>query len=140
MVSPKNIKYRKVYGPQVGDQAKERKYVVPISGIYGLKVVESGIITERELEAVRRTLKKYLKKGTKIWVCVFPDRSVSSKPTEVRMGKGKGAHEYWAAVVKTGRILFEIGDSHIAEKSILLAAKQAGEKLSLKTVLIKMYE
>jgi len=140
MIGPRSAKYRKVHGPIIKNRLHETKYVTPIFGIYGLKAKEGGILSERELESARRTLKKILKKSVKLWLCVFPDRSISSKPTEVRMGKGKGLHDYWGCVVKEGRILFEIGGENLEDKNIMIACKQASEKLSIKTVVVKICE
>lgn len=103
-------------------------------GSFGLKAVGRGRLTARQIEAARRALTRHVKRGGKIWIRVFPDKPISKKPLEVRMGKGKGAVEYWAAVVKPGRIMFEVGGVplSVAKEALRLAA----QKLPVKTKFI----
>jgi large subunit ribosomal protein L16 len=136
MNGPKSVKYRKVHGPQCKFEREEIKYLNPVFGIYSLKFAKSGIITATELDAARKTLKKLLKKRGVIWTAVFPNESVSSKPTEVRMGKGKGMHDYWVARVNSGRVLFEIsGVSKKVVDEIFFIVKR---KISLPTEVVKL--
>ncbi len=100
-------------------------------GEYGLKAIESGLITQRQIEACRLTISRFLKHGGKLWIRIFPDISVSKKPQESRMGKGKGDPEYWVAAVKKGRILFEVEGISLAEAKE--AFRQASYKLPVKT-------
>ena len=100
-------------------------------GEFGLQSTDRGRVTARQIEAARRALTRHVKRGAKIWIRVFPDKPITKKPLEVRMGKGKGAPEYWVAVVKPGRIMFEVaGVPHdIAKEALRLAA----QKLPVKT-------
>jgi large subunit ribosomal protein L16 len=93
-------------------------------GEYGLKVLEPGWITSRQIEAARIAMTRYVKRGGKIWIRVFPDKPITKKPAETRMGKGKGAPEYWVAVVKPGRVIYEMGgvDESVAREAFRLAA------------------
>lgn len=95
MHEPKRVKYKKVFGPHVKKRGRELKYVMPVFGIYGLRAERNGIVSAGELKAARLTIRKELKKKAVIWGGVFPNRSVTSKPAEVRMGKGKGVHARW---------------------------------------------
>ena len=100
-------------------------------GSYGLQALECGRITDRQIEAARIAMTRYVKRGGKIWLRIFPDKPISKKPAETRMGKGKGNPEYWVAVVKPGRMLYEMAGipEHIAREACRLAA----HKLSVKT-------
>ena len=122
MLSPKRMKFRKQHKGRVHGQAKGGTDVS--FGSYGLKAVTTGRITARQIEAARRTMTRYMRRSGKVWIRIFPDVPVSSKPAEVRMGGGKGAPEYWIARVKPGRIMFEIdgvpGDT--AREAFRLAA------------------
>jgi large subunit ribosomal protein L16 len=93
-------------------------------GEFGLKALEPGWITSRQIEAARIAMTRYVKRGGKIWIRVFPDKPITKKPAETRMGKGKGAPEYWVAVVKPGRVLYEMGgvDESVAKEAFRLAA------------------
>jgi len=93
-------------------------------GEYGLKALEPGWITSRQIEAARIAMTRYVKRGGKIWIRIFPDKPITKKPAETRMGKGKGAPEYWVAVVKPGRVLYEMGgvDESVAREAFRLAA------------------
>jgi large subunit ribosomal protein L16 len=138
MEGPKSMKYRKMFGPKVQKDKEELKYKNPAFGIFVLKVIESGFITSWELEAARKTLKKQMKKRGKIWVGVFPDQSISKKPTEIRMGKGKGPHSYWVANVSIGRIIFEL--SGINKKDLNEVYAKVKERIALKTEICKLKE
>ena len=122
MLSPKRTKFRKAHKGRIHGNAKggtELNF-----GGYGLKALEPGRITARQIEAARRALTRHIKRQGKVWIRIFPDVPVSAKPAEVRMGKGKGSTEYWAARVKPGRIMFEMDgvDGAIAREAFELAA------------------
>jgi large subunit ribosomal protein L16 len=138
MNGPKNTKYRKVFGPLVDLTLEELKYINPLFGVYYFKFVQSGVVPSTEIDSARKTLKKYLKKRGCIWTAVFPAVSISSKPTEVRMGKGKGAHSFWAANVKAGRVLFEIAG--VTEKEVKEAFYLVKQKVSLQMEMGKLKE
>ncbi|MAU41556.1 MAG: 50S ribosomal protein L16 [Kordiimonas sp.] len=106
MLQPKRTKFRKAHKGRIHGNAKGGTTLN--FGAYGLKALEPGRITARQIEAARRAMTRHIKRSGKIWIRVFPDVPVSSKPAEVRMGKGKGAPEYWACKVKPGRIMFEM--------------------------------
>jgi len=106
MLMPSKVKYRKLQRGRRSGKANTGATVA--FGEYGLKTLESAWITARQIEASRVAMTRFIKRGGKIWIRVFPDKSITKKPTEVRMGKGKGAPEAWVAVVKAGRILFEM--------------------------------
>lgn len=104
-------------------------------GEYGLQAVTCGYISNRQIESARITISRETKAGGNVWIKIFPDKSLTKKPAEVRMGKGKGAPEQWVAVVKPGRILFEVGG--IPEENAKKGLKMAGYKLSVKTKVVK---
>ncbi len=106
MLSPKRTKYRKAHTGRVHGNAKRGTNLN--FGAYGLKATSPGRMTARQIEAARRAITRHLKRAGRIWIRVFPDVPVSTKPTEVRMGKGKGSPEYWMCRIKPGRILFEV--------------------------------
>ena len=122
MLSPKKVKRRKVQKGRMKGMANRGNFVA--YGTYGLKAVEPGWITSRQIEATRVSISRRIRKVGKMWIRIFPDVPVSKKPAEVRMGKGKGANEYWACRVKPGRIMFEVDgvDIEEAKKAMLLAA------------------
>lgn len=129
---PSRVKYRKhhLLKPKgISTGANELHF-----GDYGLKTVESGYITQRQIEAARLTLTRYLQHGGKIWIRLFPDLSVSKKPAETRMGKGKGDPAYWCAVVKKGRILFEV--EGVSKEDAISALTQVSHKLPVKTKIV----
>ncbi len=133
MLSPRRTKYRK---QQRGRRRGVSKGATEVNfGEYGLKALETAWITARQIEAARIAITRHLKRGGKIFVRVFPDKPISKKPAETRMGKGKGAPEEWVAVVKRGRILFEVEgvEQSLAEEAFRLA----GHKLPIKTTLVK---
>lgn len=129
MLQPKRTKYRKAHKGRIHGLAKGG-YELNF-GSFGMKALESERITARQIEAARRAITRHLKRTGRVWIRVFPDKPVTKKPAEVRMGKGKGSVEYWVAVVKPGRILFEIDGvpANLAEEAIRLGSA----KLPIKT-------
>jgi large subunit ribosomal protein L16 len=129
MLMPTRVKYRKSQRGRMKGCTKAGAFVS--FGEFGLQALEAHWITARQIEAVRVTLARFLKKGGKVWIRIFPDKPVSKKPAETRMGKGKGNPEFWVAVVKPGRILFEIEGvtAEVAKQAMTLA----GHKLPIKT-------
>ncbi|QIB32366.1 50S ribosomal protein L16 [Ancylobacter pratisalsi] len=129
MLQPKRTKFRKQFKGRIHGVAKGGTDLN--FGQFGLKAVEPERVTARQIEAARRALTRHMKRAGRVWIRVFPDVPVSSKPTEVRMGKGKGAPDFWAAKVKPGRIMFEIDgvSQEIAREALRLAAA----KLPVKT-------
>lgn len=136
MLMPKRVKYRRQHRGRMKGKAQRGNTLT--YGEYGLQAVSSGWLTANQIEAARRAMTRYIKRGGNIWIKVFPDKPVSKKPAEVRMGSGKGAPEYWVAVVKPGRILFEMSgvSEEIARESMRLAA----QKLPIKTKFVKRLE
>jgi len=122
MLQPKRTKYRKAHKGRIHGLAKGG-YELNF-GSYGMKALEPERITARQIEAARRAITRHLKRAGRVWIRVFPDKPVTKKPAEVRMGKGKGSVEYWVAVVKPGRILFEIDGvpADLAAEAIALGA------------------
>ena len=133
MLQPKRTKFRKAFKGRIHGDAKGGTALN--FGAYGLKAMEPERITARQIEAARRALTRHIKRQGRLWIRIFPDVPVSSKPTEVRMGKGKGAPEFWAARVKPGRIMFEIDGvpEDIAREALRLGAA----KLPIKTRFIQ---
>ena len=129
MLAPKKVKYRK--------QQKGRIYGLAYRGAslafgdFGLKSLDRGLVTAREIEAARVALTRHVKRGGKIWVRIFPDKPMTKKPAETRMGKGKGSPEYWAAVVRPGRMLFEM--EGVPRETAQEALRLASHKLSVST-------
>ena len=121
MLMPKRTKYRKVHRGRMKGKAKKGNKVT--HGEYGLQALESAWITSNQIEAARVAMTRYTKRGGKVWIKIFPDKSVTKKPIGVRMGKGKGAPEYWVAVVKRERVMFEVGgvSRDIAKEAMRLA-------------------
>lgn len=133
MLLPKRVKYRKSQrGRRTGKAS--RGYLVSF-GSYGLKALEPAWITDRQIEAARIALTRYMKRDGKVWIRIFPDKPVSKKPAETRMGKGKGAPEFWVAVVQPGRIMFEVDG--VSEAVAQEAFRLASHKLPIKTQFIK---
>lgn len=135
MLAPKRVKYRKQQkGRMTGNSG--RGCVVSF-GDYGLQATECGWVTARQIEAARVTLSRYVKRTGKLWIRVFPDKPITKKPAETRMGKGKGPVEGWIAVVKPGKVLYEING--VPEKEAREALRIAAQKLPLQTrVIIRM--
>jgi large subunit ribosomal protein L16 len=122
MLQPKRTKFRKQFKGRISGVAKggfDLNF-----GAYGLKALEPERVTARQIEAARRALTRHMKRAGRVWIRIYPDVPVSKKPTEVRMGKGKGANEFWAAKVKPGRIMFEIDGvpQDLAKEALALAA------------------
>lgn len=128
MLMPKRVKYRK---QQRGRRRGMAKGGSTLSfGQFGLQALEPGWLTSRQLEAARVAMTRHIKRGGKVWIRIFPDKPVTLKPAETRMGKGKGNPEYWVAVVKPGRILFEL--EGISEELAKEAVRLAGDKLPIR--------
>lgn len=129
MLMPKRVKYRKAQRGRMKGLAVRGSTLA--FGDYGLKALEPGWVTNRQIEAARVALARSLKRGGKIWVRIFPDKPVTKKPAETRMGKGKGNPEAWVAVVKPGRILYEM--EGVTEAAAREALRLAGQKLGIAT-------
>ncbi len=133
MLMPKRVKYRK--------QQRGRRAGISVRGSevsfgeYGLKAMETGWITNRQIEAARIAITRYMRRGGKVWIRVFPDKPVTVKPAETRMGKGKGSPDHWVAVVKPGRVMFEV--EGISEEIAHEAMRLAGHKLPIRTRLVE---
>lgn len=132
MLSPKRVKYRKPYRSALKGYAKGATSVD--FGDFGLQATENGWITARQIEAVRVALSRKMKKGGKIWIRIFPDRPLTRKPLETRMGKGKGSVEYWTAAVKRGRVMFEI--TGVSREIAQEAFRTASFKLPIKVKML----
>ena len=132
MLQPKRAKYRKMHrghrrgNAQVGNQVA--------FGDYGLKATSNAWVTARQIEAARRAITRHFRRGGQVWIRVFPDKPVTSKPAETRMGSGKGSVDFWVAVVKPGRIMFEV--SGIAQEMAREALRLASQKLPVSTMMI----
>src|SRR5919197_893992 len=133
MLLPKKTKFRKVQRGRMRGSAKGQTAVQ--FGDYGIKALEPGWITNRQIEAARIAMTRKIKRGGKVWINVFPDKSVTSKPAETRMGSGKGSPEAWVAVIKPGRVMFELAG--VPEPLAKEALRLAGQKLPLKTKFVK---
>jgi len=133
MLMPKKTKYRKSFRGRRKGNSKGGNVVT--FGDFGLQAVETSYVTARQIEAARITITRTMKRGGKVWINIFPHKPITQKPAEVRMGSGKGNVEYYVAVVKPGRILFEI--SGVSEDVAREAMRKAGHKLPMKTKLVK---
>ena len=133
MLMPKRVKYRKQFRGRMKGKAHRGSKVD--MGDVGLKALEPAWITSRQIEAARRAIVRYLKRRGKVYIRIFPDKPVTAKPAETRMGKGKGSVEHWVAVVKPGRIMFEVGgvDVEVAEEAL----RRASYKMPIKTKIVK---
>jgi large subunit ribosomal protein L16 len=129
MLMPKRTKYRKVMRGRMRGKAYRGSEIS--FGEFGLQTLEPAWITSRQIEAARRAITNYLKRGGKVWIRIFPDKPVTKKPAETRMGSGKGNPEFWVAVVKPGRMLFEIAG--VPEDRATEALRRAGMKFPVKT-------
>ncbi len=137
MLMPKRVKYRKQQrGRYTGKKAKGGTAVS--FGTYGLRALEPAWITNRQIESARVAMTRYVRRGGKIWIRIFPDKPLTEKPAETRMGKGKGSPEYWVAVVKPGRIMFEI--EGVSEEAAREAFRLASHKLPIKTTFVTREE
>ncbi len=133
MLMPRKTKFRKQQRGRRRGVAKGQQVVN--FGDFGLKSLEDGWVTNRQIEAARIAMTRKIKRGGKVWINVFPDKPVSQKPAETRMGSGKGSPEHWVAVVKPGRVMFELAG--VPEPLAKEALRLAGNKLSVKTKIVK---
>lgn len=129
MLSPKKTKFRKAHKGRVHGQAKGGSSIT--FGAFGLKAVETGRITARQIESARKAINRHFRRAGKLWIRVFPDVPVSTKPAEVRMGSGKGTPEYWICRVKPGKIMFEVDG--VSKEMAVEAFNRAAAKLPIKT-------
>ena len=136
MLMPKRVKYRRVQRGRLTGKASRGNTIT--YGSYGLVATEPAWVTSNQIEAARIAMTRYVKRGGKVWIKIFPDKPVTEKPAETRMGSGKGSPEYWVAVVKPGRILFEMDG--VAEEVAKEAMRLAGHKLPIKTKFISKAE
>ena len=128
MLLPKRVKYRRVMrGRMTGKATRGNKVTY---GSYGLQALESGWIKSNQIEAARIAMTRYIKRGGQVWIKIFPDKPITAKPAETRMGSGKGSPEYWVAVVKPGRVMFEIDG--VPEETAREAMRLASHKLPIK--------
>ena len=133
MLMPKRVKRRRVFRGRMKGKAHRGNFIA--YGEYGLVALEPAWITSQQIEAARIALTRYTKRGGQVWIKIFPDKPVTEKPAETRMGSGKGSPEYWVAVVKPGRVLFEVAG--VGDDTALEALRLAGHKLPIKTKIIK---
>ena len=136
MLLPKRVKYRRVHRGRLTGKAMRGNKVT--YGEYGLVALEPSWITSNQIEAARIAMTRYIKRGGQVWIKIFPDKPVTSKPLGTRMGKGKGAPEYWVAVVKPGRVMFEIAG--VPEETAREALRLAMHKLPVKCKFVKKAE
>ena len=129
MLLPKRVKYRRVHRGRLTGEAHRGNFIS--HGEYGLQACEPAWITSRQIEAARIAMTRYIKRGGKVWIKIFPDKPITEKPAETRMGSGKGSPEYWVAVVKPGRVMFEMDG--VAEDVAREAMRLASHKLPIKT-------
>lgn len=132
MLMPKRVKYRKQFRGRMRGMAKGGTEL--LNGEFGIQALEPGWITSRQIEAIRRTIVRQMRRRGKYWIRIFPDKPVTAKPAETRMGKGKGSVDHWVAVVKPGRIIFEV--SGVPEETAREALRLAGYKLPIKTQVV----
>ncbi len=132
MLMPKRVKHRKVFRGRMKGEAHRGNFLA--YGEFGLQATESCWVTSQQIEAARIALTRYTKRGGQVWIKIFPDKPVTEKPAETRMGSGKGNPEYWVAVVKPGRVLFEIAG--VPEETAREALRLASHKLPLKSKII----
>jgi large subunit ribosomal protein L16 len=133
MLMPKRVKHRKVHRGRMTGKATRGNFIA--YGEYGLQALECAWITNNQIEAARIAINRQTKRGGKVWIKIFPDKPVTEKPAETRMGSGKGNPEHWVAVVKPGRVLFEIGG--VSEELAREAMRLASHKLPVKTKFVK---
>ena len=126
---PKRTKYRKMQKGR--NRGKATRGIKVTDGEYGLQAIEAGAIKSNQIEAARIAMTRYIKRGGKVWIKIFPDKPITKKPAETRMGKGKGAPEYWVALVKPGRVMFELAG--VPEATAREAMRLAANKLPVKT-------
>lgn len=136
MLMPKRTKFRKVHRGRMKGRALRGNTVS--NGEFGLQALEPAWITSNQIEAARVAMTRFCKRAGKVWIKIFPDKPVSKKPLETRMGKGKGAPEFWVAVIKPGRVMFEIGE--VPEETAREAMRLASNKLPIKCKFVKKQE
>jgi len=133
MLMPKRVKYRRVHRGRMKGKATRGNTLS--NGAFGLQAIEPAWITSNQIEAARIAMTRYIKRGGSVWIKIFPDKPVTEKPAETRMGSGKGSPEYWVAVVKPGRIMFEMDG--ISEEQAREAMRLASHKLPIKCKFVK---
>ena len=136
MLLPKRVKFRRVHRGRMKGKAMRGNFVS--NGDFGLQALEPAWITSNQIEAARIAMTRYIKRGGQVWIKIFPDKPVTEKPAETRMGSGKGSPEYWVAVVKPGRVLFEIAG--VPEETAREAMRLASNKLPIKCKFVKKEE
>jgi large subunit ribosomal protein L16 len=136
MLLPKKVKYRRVHRGRMTGKATRGNTVT--NGEFGLQALQPAWITSNQIEAARIAMTRYIKRGGQVWIKIFPDKPVTKKPAETRMGKGKGAPEFWVAVVKPGRVMFEIAG--VSEEIAREALRLASHKLPIKCKVISKQE
>lgn len=136
MLMPKKVKFRKMQKGSMKGKAYRGSEVS--FGEFGLKALEPGWVSSRQVEAARIAITRHVKRGCKVWIRIFPDKPITKKPAETRMGKGKGSPEYWVAVVKSGRVLYEM--SGVTEELAKSALRLASYKLPIATKFVKREE
>lgn len=136
MLMPKRTKWRRPHRRKLGGEAHKGTKVT--YGEFGLQATTGAWVTSRQIEAARIAMTRYIKRGGKVWIKIFPDQPVTAKPAEVRMGSGKGAPDYWAAIVKPGRVMFEV--SGVPEETAREALRLAMHKLPCKCKIVKREE
>lgn len=136
MLMPKRVKYRRVQRGRMKGKATRGNVVV--YGEYGLQATEPGWVTSNQIEAARIAMTRFVRRGGKVWIKIFPDKPITQKPAETRMGSGKGSPEYWVAVVKPGRVLFEMAG--VSEETAREALRLAAHKLPIKCKFIAREE
>ena len=126
MLQPKRVKFRRVQKGKGNMSGNSGRGTQLSNGMFGIKSLDQNLLTSRQIEAARIAATRYMKREGTLWINIFPDKTITKKPLEVRMGKGKGAVEYWAAVVKPGRIMFELGGvpEPVAKEALRLAAQK----------------
>ena len=136
MLLPKRVKYRRVHRGRLTGKAQRGNFVS--NGEFGLQALEPAWITSNQIEAARIAMTRYIKRGGQVWIKIFPDKPITEKPAETRMGSGKGSPEYWVAVVKPGRVMFEI--KGVAPEVAQEAMRLAANKLPIKCKFINKLE
>ena len=136
MLLPKRVKYRRVHRGRMKGKASRGNFVA--YGDYGIQALEPAWITSNQIESARIAMTRYIKRGGQVWIKIFPDKPITEKPAETRMGSGKGSPEYWVAVVKPGRVLFEI--KGVAEETAREAMRLAMHKLPIKCKFVSKAE
>ncbi len=136
MLMPRKVKHRKTHRGRMGGKSKGGNFVA--HGDYGLQALEPAWITNRQIEAARIAMTRHIKRGGKVWINIFPHKPVTEKPAETRMGSGKGSPEHWVAVVKPGRVMFELAG--VSESMAKEAIRLASHKLPIKTRFVRREE